>query len=279
MCSGDGPVVLLFVEKLERHLYIVGVKLPTELARHYSSILDLPNFDRGLDIYVRVHVSRVFNEEGDVVKEVNENLVVKLKMELITHVLDLTEMHLRYGIPIGYFLEVLLISLIVKSGSKQYEMLVYPDEFKHLISPFLPQKVSNLVESYARVIRERMDYEVVVLLSTVGLQDISADLWEGLVRYYSNDYEGSIKFFRKVIEGLRNIVKEADVIEEGRKERLHRYLSGAYDLISSFGEHAGTRGSLPEARLSRDIALSASRYLAEYLKLKQGSQKQAPSTM
>jgi len=48
-------------------------------------------------------------------------------------------------------------------------------------------------------------YEVVDLLSTVGLQDISADLWEGLVRYYSGDYEGSIKFFRKVVEGLRKI--------------------------------------------------------------------------
>ncbi len=271
-------MVLLFVEKLEQHFRVVGVKLPTELTRHYNFIFDLPNFDRGLDIYVRVHVSRVFNEEGNVVKEVNENLVVKLemKMKFTTYVLDLTEMHLRYSIPIGYFLEVLLISLIVKSGSKQYEMLVYPDEFKYSISPFLPQKVSNLVESYARVLRERMDYEVVVLLSTVGLQDISADLWEGLVRYYGNDYEGSIKFFRKVVEGLRKIANKTDVIEEGRKERLHRYLSSAYDLISSFGEHAGTRGSLPEARLSRDIALSTSRYLAEYLK--QSSQKQAPST-
>jgi hypothetical protein len=110
----------------------------------------------------------------------------------------------------------------------------------------------------------------------VGLQDISADLWEGLVRYYGNDYEGSIKFFRKVVEGLRNIVKESDVIEGSRKDHLYEYLSKAYSLISSFGEHTGTRGSLPEARLSRDIALSASRYLAEYLK--QSSQKQAPST-
>jgi hypothetical protein len=188
-------------------------------------------------------------------------------------------MHLDYGIPIGYFLEVLLISLIVKSESKQYGVVVYPDEFRYSMPPTIPQKVSSLVTGYARVLRELGGmYEVVDLLGTVGLQEISADLWEGLVRFYGGDYEGSIKFFRKVVEGLRNIVKGTDAIEGSRRDYLYEYLSKAYSLISGFGEHAGTRGSLPEARLSRDIALSASRYLAEYLKLKQGSQKQAPST-
>jgi hypothetical protein len=277
---GMSLMVLLFVEKLEKYFGTnMGVKLPTELISHYSSILSPSTIASGLKVYARVHVRGVFNEEGDVVKEVNENVeapIIEWKSNIY---LDLTEMHFRYGIPIGYFLEVLLISLTAKSGLKQYRMVVYPNEFRYSMPPNIPQKVSNLVTGYAHVLRELGGmYEVVDLLSTVGLQEISADLWEGLVRFYSGDYEGSIKFFRKVVEGLRNIVKEADAIEEGRKERLHRYLSGAYDLISSFGEHAGTRGSLPEARLSRDIALSASRYLAEYLKLKQGSQKQAPST-
>jgi len=113
-------------------------------------------------------------------------------------------------------------------------------------------------------------YEVIGHLSVAGLQDIAADLLEGLRRFYSSDYEGSIKFFRKVVEGLRNVVKETDVFEGNRKEFLYEYLSKAYQLISNFGEHAGTRGSLHEARLSRDIALSLSRYLAEYLRLKQG---------
>jgi len=270
-------MVLLFVEKLEWHFHVVGVKLPTELISHYSYILS-PLTIVGGKKYAKVHVRRVFNEEGDVVREVNESIEAPvLEFKSHTCVLDLAEMHFRYGIPIGYFLEVLLISLTAKSESKQYGVVVYPDEFRYSMPPTIPQKVSNLVMGYARVLRELGGmYEVVDLLNTVGLQDISADLWEGLVRYYSGDYEGSIKFFRKVVEGLRKIADKTDVIEEGRKERLHRYLSSAYDLISSFGEHTGTRGSLPEARLSRDIALSASRYLAEYLK--QSSQKQAPST-
>jgi hypothetical protein len=275
-------VVLLFVEKLEWHFHVVGVKLPTELTSHYSYILS-PLTIAGGEKYAKVHVRRVFNEEGDVVREVreaNESIEAPvLEFKSHTYVLDLTEMHFRYGIPIGYFLEVLLISLIVKSESKQYGVVVYPDEFRYLIPSTIPQKVSNLVMGYAHALRELGGmYEVVDLLGTVGLQDISADLWEGLVRFYGGDYEGSIKFFRKVVEGLRNIVKEADTIEGSRKEHLYEYLSKAYSLISGFGEHAGTRGSLPEARLSRDIALSTSRYLAEYLKLKQGSQKQAPST-
>jgi len=274
-------MVLLFVEKLERFGTNIGVKLPTELTRHYSSVFNPLITTR---VYARVHVRRVFNEEGDVVKEINENVeapAIGLKFDTYsyTYVLYLTKIHLDYSIPIGYFLEVLLISLTAKSESKQYGVVVYPDEFRYSMPPTIPQKVSNLVMGYARVLRELGNmYEVVDLLNTVGLQDISADLWEGLVRYYGNDYEGSIKFFRKVVEGLRNIVKESDVIEGSRKDHLYEYLSKAYSLISSFGEHAGTRGSLPEARLSRDIALSTSRYLAEYLKLKQGGQKQAPST-
>jgi len=279
-------MVLLFIEKLEKYfgsvrvnavklpMWFVGVKLPTELTSHYSSLAIV-----GGEKYAKVHVRRVFNEEGDVVKEINENIEAPVIERDNIYVLDLTKMHLDYGIPIGYFLEVLLISLIVKSGSKQYGAVVYPDEFRYSIPSTIPQKVSNLVMGYARVLRELGGmYEVVDLLGTVGLQDISADLWEGLVRFYDGDYEGSIKFFRKVVEGLRNIVKEADAIEGSRRDHLYEYLSKAYSLISGFGEHAGTRGSLPEARLSRDIALSTSRYLAEYLKLKQGSQKQAPST-
>jgi hypothetical protein len=274
-------MVLLFVEKLERFgRSNIGVKLPTELTKHYDSIFNPLIITTRSYVYARVHVRRVFNEEGDVVKEVNGNIeALVIERETNIYVLDLTKIHLDYGIPIGYFLEVLLISLTVESGTKQYGMVVYPDEFRYSMPPNIPQKVSNLVTGYAHVLRELGGmYEVVDLLSTVGLQDISADLWEGLVRFYGNDYEGSIKFFRKVVEGLRNIVKETDAIEGSRKEHLYEYLSKAYSLISGFGEHAGTRGSLPEARLSRDIALSASRYLAEYLKLKQSSQKQAPST-
>jgi hypothetical protein len=267
-------MVLLFIGKLEKYFVVevIGVELPKELTEHYSSIFNpFTSTTSGLNVYARTHIYRVFNERGDVVKEIDEIIVAPVTGFITAYILDLTEVHLRYGIPIGYFLEALLISLIIKSGSKQYEMPIYPDEFRYSIPLSTPSKVSNLVEGYARVLKELGGaYEVVSHLSAAGLQDIAADLLEGLRRFYNGDYEGSIKFFRKVIEGLRNIVNETGVFEEKRKEFLYQYLSKAYQLISNFGEHAGTRGSLHEARLSRDIALSASRYLAEYLKLRQG---------
>jgi hypothetical protein len=267
---------LLFIGKLERLTEkVIGTTLPTELTGHYSSIFNPATFTTsGLNVYANAHIYRVFNEEGDVVKEFNKDIIAPvagLFGLFPTYILDLTEVHLGYGIPIGYFLEVLLISLTVKSGSKQFETLIYPDELKYLGSLSTPSKVSTLVKGNVNVLKELgSTYEVIGHLSVAGLQDIATDLLEGLRRFYSSDYEGSIKFFRKVVEGLRNVIKETDVFEEKRKEFLYEYLSKAYQLISNFGEHAGTRGSLHEARLSRDIALSLSRYLAEYLRLKQG---------
>jgi hypothetical protein len=224
-----------------------------------------------LNVNANIYILRVFNEEGDVVKELNKDVEAPVTKGSLTYILDLTGVHLGYSIPIGYFLEVLLISLIVKIGSKQFEMLIYPDEFRYSESPSTPSKVSILVKSNAHVLEEvGSSREVINLLGIAGLLGIASDLLGGLRRFYSGDYEGSIKFFRKVVEGLRNVVKETDVFEGNRKEFLYEYLSKAYQLISNFGEHAGTRGSLHEARLSRDIALSLSRYLAEYLRLKQG---------
>jgi hypothetical protein len=269
-------MVLLFIGKLEKLTEkVIGTKLPTELTGHYSSIFNPATFTTsGLNVYANAHIYRVFNEEGDVVKEFNKDIVAPvtgLFGLFPTYILDLTEVHLGYGIPIGYFLEVLLISLTVKSGSKQFETLIYPDELKYLEPPLTPSKASTLVKGNVNVLKELgSTYEVIGHLSVAGLQDIAADLLEGLRRFYSSDYEGSIKFFRKVVEGLRNVVKETDVFEGNRKEFLYEYISKAYQLISNFGEHAGTSGSLHEARLSRDIALSLSRYLAEYLRLKQG---------
>jgi len=270
-------MVLVFVEKLKKHPIetkeVIGVQLPLELILNYSSIFS-PSINfaiSGLNVYANAYIYRIFNSEGDVVKELNKVIVAPIAGVFPIYILDLAEVHLSYGIPIGYFFEVLLISLTVKIESKSFEIPIYPDEFRYLELSSTPSKVSTLVKSNVNVLKELgSTYEVIGHLSVAGLQDIAADLLEGLRRFYSSDYEGSIKFFRKVVEGLRNVIKETDVFEEKRKEFLYEYLSKAYQLISNFGEHAGTRGSLHEARLSRDIALSLSRYLAEYLRLKQG---------
>jgi hypothetical protein len=261
---------------LKKHIEtkeVIGVQLPSELILNYSSIFS-PAIEfgtSGLDVYANAYIYRIFNEEGGVVKELNKVIVAPITGVFPIYILDLAEVHLSYGIPIGYFIEVLLISLIVKIKSKSFEIPIYPDEFRYLESPSTPSKVSTLVKSNVDVLKELGSaYEVINLLGIAGLLGIASDLLGGLRRFQSGDYEGSIKFFRKVVEGLRNVVKETDVFEGNRKEFLYEYISKAYQLISNFGEHAGTSGSLYEAKLSRDIALSLSKYIAEYLRLKQG---------
>jgi len=91
---------------------------------------------------------------------------------------------------------------------------------------------------------------------------------EGLRRFNAGDYEGAIKFFRKVVEGWRNLLQKQDFsipVGEGRREALKDYASKAYHLLSNFGEHAGTHGSYKEALLSKNIAMELSRYMVSYL--------------
>jgi len=133
----------------------------------------------------------------------------------------------------------------------------------------LPEDVSRLVDTDKQLLEHvGQDTEVVGLLYITELSNIAMDLIEGLTRFYKSDYEGSIKFFRKAVEGLRNYVQlnKLEGIDGNRRDLLRAYLSKAYQLISNFGEHSGTRGFMPEAVLSKDIAVSSCRYVATYLK-------------
>jgi hypothetical protein len=271
-------MVLLFIEKLEKYAIslsseVIGVKLPSELSKHYSSVLDTYNLDSGiLKVYARIHVSRVFNDKGEIVKEIGETIESSVKASFVGFVTDLVSLHRRHGIPIGYFLELLLLAFIIKRDSTRTEISVYPNEFRHAISFWAPYNVKVLVENYVDTLKKVKVgelFETINLLDSTGLHDLGSDLLEGLRRFYNGDYEGSIKFFRKVVEGLRDIVKQTNVFEGHRKDFLNQYLSKAYQLISNFGEHIGTRGYMYEAELSRDIAVSASRYVARYLQAAQ----------
>ncbi len=132
----------------------------------------------------------------------------------------------------------------------------------------LPDKVKMSV-STEREALERIgrNVEVIGLLYNAGLSNVAMDLAESLRRFYMSDYEGTIKFARKVVEGMKKLVEEGKVsiASENRLKLLHDYLSKAYQLISNFGEHSGTYGFMPEAILSKDIALSACRYVISYL--------------
>ncbi|RLI62079.1 MAG: hypothetical protein DRO88_12245, partial [Promethearchaeia archaeon] len=95
----------------------------------------------------------------------------------------------------------------------------------------------------------------------IGLMEIADDLRDGIVRSERGDIDGSIKFFRKVIEGFESWVNKDVVGSSNRIEALKKYLKKAYHLLSNFGEHAGTEALMNEGILSKEITISIAKYL------------------
>jgi len=243
------------------------IEIPYSIRDRYPYVFTA--VDEGYKVHVRVYVSRFFNRDGDVVKEYKQLFLLPIEKKYSGYYIDLTYFHVKEGVPVGYFVEVLVIGFIttLKDG-KTIETPVFPNEFIVEKEFTVPSKISDLVEAEREALeRVEKDVEVIGLLYTVGLPDVAADLIEALTRFYMSDYEGSIKFFRKVIEGIRKYAREKDVpgMSKNRQELLKEYLSKAYQLVSNFGEHAGTYGFMPEAILSKDISVALCRYLISYI--------------
>jgi len=259
------PILLLSeLKAVDNYLM---VEIPYSIRNSYPYVFSA--LSGGLEVRVRVYVSRFFNREGDVVKEYKRLFLLPVRRGYTVYYIDFTYFHVNDGIPVGYFVEALITGFIVtlKDG-KHIETPAFPNEFKVEEGLGVPYKVKSIVEAEKRAL-ERVggDVEVIGLLYVVGLQDVAADLVEALTRFYTADYEGSIKFFRKVVEGLRNYIREKDIpgVSENRRKLLEEFTSKAFQLVSNFGEHAGTYGSMHEATLSKGIALALSRYLASYI--------------
>jgi len=251
----------LVLEKLENRDVLQVLRLPYDIVEKYPSILGQAG---GLKVKVRAYIVRAYNEEGRVVKELRS----MMPLEVVDNCLKVTYLHLKEGIPVGYFIELVLINFIIPLEEGDFEVPIFPNEFRKHLSYNTPEEVRRRVEEETYALEKiGRDIEVIGLLYKAGLHSIASDLTEALERFYKHDYEGSIKFFRKVVEALRNIVqiKGIKIVSEKRTQFLREYLSKAYQLISNFGEHAGTYGFMPEANLSKDIALSACRYLVRYL--------------
>jgi hypothetical protein len=260
----------------------VAVELPRDLVENYEHVffqalrhasakgdsLEVPR------VQARIYIGRLFNEGGEVVMEINSVATVDVKYcpsqpfysLSAEYCIDLTGVDREPELPLKYYLEILLFTLIVRMGSsEQREYVVYPYEFRYNLSG-VPDKIRVFVESYALSLKKDVELlEPPIILAKIGLEGLSADLVEGLKRFYGGDYEGSIKFFRKVVEGLRNYVKERPVFGSKRDKLLYDYLSKSFQLISNFGEHASTRGSVYEAEFSMEVCLSAVKYITRYL--------------
>jgi len=257
---------LLLVSKLREVDSLVAVELPSKLREQYPMAFKF--VDRGIKVWVRTYVDRFYNEDGDVIRECRRLYMIPVLRRGVSYYADLTYFHVVDGIPVGYFASALFITFVVGSEKGEVETPIFPNEFIAVKDLPLPDKISTTLEAEMRALRQvGRDVETVGLLYKAGLGDIASDLVEALKRFYMSDYEGAIKFFRKVVEGLRNYVQSnrLEGMGDRRQELLRDYLSKAYQLISNFGEHSGTYGFMPEAALSKDIALSSCRYVVMYL--------------
>jgi len=257
---------LLVVSRMKANDSYPDVEVPYELRVRYPAMFEA--LDKGYKVEVRAYVDRFYNEKGDVIKEYKQLFVLPLEKIGTSYYIDFMFFHAD-GIPLGYFVEALLINFVLtaKDGRKG-EMPIFPNEYLVKKETSLPDTVSRRVdiEKYS-LERIGRDVEVIGLLYDIKLDNIATDLVEALTRFHMSDYEGAIKFFRKVVEGLRNYVQSNKLgdMSENRQELLREYLSKAYQLISNFGEHSGTHGFMPEAVLSKDIAVSSCRYVVTYL--------------
>jgi len=265
------PIIFVSKLKSESSLKRAVLDLPRSLVQGYSPLLASLNME-GSELSIRAYINRVFNAKGEVVKEYKQLTLLRLVKATLSLHIDFAQYHLRDGIPVGHFIELLLINFRIKvRGGQEFEreIPIFPNEFSVELSSEVPKDVGVLIERERKALESiGIDVETVGLLFDVGLGHVAVDLFEGLARYYMSDFEGAIKFFRKVVEGLRNYVKDVAIegMGENRRELLEGFLSKVYQLISNFGEHSGTYGFMPEATFSKDIAIASSRYIASYLR-------------
>jgi|YelNatPaOPRAMG01_1025707.scaffolds.fasta_scaffold102780_2 hypothetical protein len=230
---------------------------------------------------VNGYLSRIFNGELQVVMEprlfVSLNLMnaiwpgTKDKLESGFY-LDFDDLAKKLSIPNGYYVEVLLTSM----RNRQYgEKIIFPHELRVSGYSGLLDKVNERMEALRKVgsLSESQSF-----LVEMGLSEIAKDLSDGYSRFEMGDYDGAIKAYRKVTEGLRNCLKERETEEgktvfkrlidnsEKRTEELIRFLNITYSLLSNFGEHYGTHAFDEEGIFAHKLVESLTEYLTKKLR-------------
>ncbi|RLE90448.1 MAG: hypothetical protein DRN04_15055 [Thermoprotei archaeon] len=179
----------LIVSELKSVDFKSMVELPYELRDKYPMIFK--TIDSGSRVRARIYLSRVYNRDGNVIKEYKQLFIIPIEKALVNYYVDFTYFHLRDGIPMGYFIEFLLLTFVVEVEGRTIEVPVFPYEFKTSFSYSVPDEVKEYVE-LERGALERVgrDVEVIGLLHDSGLHTIAADLAEAVTRFYRADYGG-----------------------------------------------------------------------------------------
>lgn len=209
-----------------------------------------------------VTLNRVFNRDLKVTRIYKKSM--EAPINIITaggfdsYKLNLFDFMEKGGIPSGYYVEIIISNFIVRNDRGTKMIPIFPNEIKLDCDSGVGEIINKEIENIRKVAEA---YEHIGKLHQHGLINIADDLREAIIRSEKGDYDGSIKFYRKVIEGLKNWVNEDLLKSANRTDSIKKYLGKAFHLLSNFGEHSGTEGLMDEALYSKEIALSATKYL------------------
>lgn len=218
------------------------------------------------DMKILCFINRVFNTQKEVVLSPKTSMLADIvkpegysdcKLSLISL--------LNHGIANGYYVEVIATNFVFQDDKTINLILILPNEFV----ADCHYSIKDLIGEEIKLLKYvGYSYEIIGILYQKGLANIGDDLMEATIRFENHDYEGSIKFFRKVIEGFKTYVKDNIIVSENRTDNLKDFISKTYHLMSNFGEHARTSGSFDEAVLSKEITIALSSYMSKKLEKK-----------
>ena len=224
---------------------------------------------------IRCFLNRVYTKNGKITLQPKKTFVFTInKPEYGSASLDLSPYALYESVPKDYWVEILATNFVLKrkdqSGRETAtEFPIYPKEMKLHVPDYAPYTIKERIQKEMKSLDKIGEaFETVGSLYQSDFNEIASDLTEGLLRTERNDHEGAIKFFRKVVEALRDYVgsPEVTIISDNRTDLFKRFLSSSYSLLANFGEHAGTHGWIDESTLSKEVTIATIRYVLSALK-------------
>jgi len=147
----------------------------------------------------RIFISRVFNEQGNVVSEpkkfLNATIIKAVKYSNIAdteypiaqgYFINIDKIYHDLSIPEGYYFEALVISL--NNGND--EKVLFPYETRIDAAIIIEPKISDRFESLKKIGRFSQSYS---LLASLKLGEVAEELSKGHTYYEKGDIDSSIK--------------------------------------------------------------------------------------
>lgn len=237
----------------------------------HDLFLKYPNMYSQIGGRVRIYVNRIRNEALKIVNEPRIGCLLDVVHEKTGQpptsrtFLNITDIASKLGIPKNYIVEVLAINFVFQNEKGNVtESPIFPNEILvDVQDENLRLRVEEEVEAL-KILGE--GFETVALLYEAGLNDTAYELTDALVKFDTNDYEGMMRSYVKVVESFQVLTKDKVTGTKTSIKELKGFLDKTQSLLSSLGKEHGTRALMEEGVFVRNLMVTTSRYLMHKLK-------------